>query len=151
MNQLDDFDTFKNYGHSGRPPDYDTFKDYGDSGRPPDEYKKIRVHLTITAKHDGRHRSRLVADGHLNDVPLVSIYSGVVALRCLRLLVFLAELNESLTQTILKIVRIMDKPRSRSLVSDGSETLLSLARYHLLPFGWIGLVYMLPLSRENGE
>jgi hypothetical protein len=44
-------------------------------------------------KHDGCHKSRLVADGHLTEVPLESVYSGVVSLRGLRLLVFLAELN----------------------------------------------------------
>jgi hypothetical protein len=36
--------------------DYDTFKNYGHSGRPPNEYKEIR-------EHDGCHKSRLVADG----------------------------------------------------------------------------------------
>ena len=35
----------------------------------------------------------MVADGHLTDVPLTSVYSGVVSLRGLRLQVFLAELN----------------------------------------------------------
>mmetsp|Transcript_13186 Transcript_13186/g.23919 ORF Transcript_13186/g.23919 Transcript_13186/m.23919 type:complete len:235 (-) Transcript_13186:1278-1982(-) len=73
--------------------DYDTFKDYGHSGRPPNEYKKIRVHLIFAVKHNGQHKSRLVADGHLTEVPLDSVYSGVVSLRGLRLLVFLAELN----------------------------------------------------------
>jgi hypothetical protein len=73
--------------------DYDTFKDYGHSGRPPNGYKKIRVHLIFTVKHDGRHKSRLVADGYLTKVPLDSVYSGVVSLRGLRRLVFLAEHN----------------------------------------------------------
>eukprot|EP00978_Attheya_sp_CCMP212_P000680 scaffold1362_cov61-Attheya_sp.AAC.3 len=67
--------------------DYDTFKDYGHSGRPPNGYKKIRVHLIFAVKHDGRHKSRLVADGHLTEVPLDSVYSGVVSLHGLRLLV----------------------------------------------------------------
>ena len=35
----------------------------------------------------------MVADGHLTDVPLDSVYSGVVSLRGLRLVLFLAELN----------------------------------------------------------
>jgi Reverse transcriptase (RNA-dependent DNA polymerase) len=35
----------------------------------------------------------MVADGHLTDVPLESVYSGVVSLRSLRLVLFLAELN----------------------------------------------------------
>jgi hypothetical protein len=45
----------------------------------------------------------------------------------------------------LEDIKVTDEPRSRSLVSDGSETRRSLARQHLLPFGWIGLVYMLIL------
>ena len=73
--------------------EYDTFKDYGRSGRPPNEYKKIRVHMIFAVKHDGRHKSRLVADGHLTTIPIDSVYSGVVSLRGLRLLVFIAELN----------------------------------------------------------
>ena len=44
-------------------------------------------------KHDGRHKARLVADGHLTNVPLSSVYSGVVSLRGIRLVLFLAELN----------------------------------------------------------
>ena len=44
-------------------------------------------------KHDGRHRTCLVADGHLTDVPVESNYSGVVSLRGFRFLGFLAELN----------------------------------------------------------
>ena len=45
-------------------------------------------------KHDERHKARLVADGHLTDVPISSVYSGVVSLRGIRLVIFLAELNE---------------------------------------------------------
>jgi hypothetical protein len=35
----------------------------------------------------------MVADGHLTDIPLESVYSGVVSLRGLRIITFLAELN----------------------------------------------------------
>ena len=35
----------------------------------------------------------MVADGHLTDVPLDSVYSGVVSLRGLRMVLFLSELN----------------------------------------------------------
>ena len=35
----------------------------------------------------------MVADGHLTEVPLESMYSGVVSLHGLRMLVFLAKLN----------------------------------------------------------
>ncbi len=75
--------------------EYETFKDLGHKsvGRPPQGYKKIRVHLVFDVKHDGRHKARLVADGHLTDIPTESVYSGVVSLRSFRLVTFLAELN----------------------------------------------------------
>ena len=49
--------------------DYATFKDVGKAV--PEGYKKIRVHLVYDVKHDGRRKARLVADGHLTDIPLV--------------------------------------------------------------------------------
>ena len=56
-------------------------------------YKRIRVHFVHDCKHDGRHKARLVADGHLTDAPLESVYSGVVSLRGFRMVMFHAELN----------------------------------------------------------
>jgi len=73
--------------------EYKTFKDLGKGATVPAGYWKIRVHLVFDVKHDGQHKSQLVADGHLIEVPLDSIYSGVVSLQGLNLLVFLAELN----------------------------------------------------------
>ena len=74
--------------------EYDTFTDHGLDGKPPDGYKKIKVHLIFAIKHDGRHKARCVADGHLTDIPTESVYSGVVSLRGLRTIVFLGELNK---------------------------------------------------------
>ena len=74
--------------------EYSTFVDYGIDGKIPPGYKKIRTHLVFAVKHDGRHKARMVADGHLTDVPLDSVYSGVVSLRGLRLVLFLVELND---------------------------------------------------------
>ena len=74
--------------------EYKTFKDYGKKGEPPPGYKKIRVHLVFTVKHDGRHKACLVADGHLTDIPIDSVYSGVVSLCGVWLLLFIAELNQ---------------------------------------------------------
>jgi hypothetical protein len=73
--------------------EYNTFKDCGHRGEPPKGFKKICTHLVYDCKHDGRHKARMVADGHLTDVPLDSICSGVVLLHGLRTLVFLAKLN----------------------------------------------------------
>ena len=60
----------------------------------PPGYQKIRVHLVFAVKYDGRHKARLVADGHLTPEPVESIYSGVVSLRNLKLVIFLGKLND---------------------------------------------------------
>ena len=72
--------------------EYDTFKDRGDN-HPGDDYKRITVHMVYAVKHDGWHKARLVAGGHLTDTPIDSVYSSVVSLRSIRILAFLAELN----------------------------------------------------------
>ena len=74
--------------------EYKTFTDIGENQPPPPGYKRIRVHLVYAAKHDGRYKARMVADGHLTDIPVDSVYSGVVSLRGIRLVTFLAELNQ---------------------------------------------------------
>jgi Reverse transcriptase (RNA-dependent DNA polymerase) len=75
--------------------EYKVFVDHGHHTRatPPSGYKKIRVHFVFDVKHDGRHKGRLVADGHLTDIPIESVYSGVVSLRGFRLVLFLGQLN----------------------------------------------------------
>ena len=72
---------------------YNLFEDKDIDATMPEGYKKIRVHLVYDVKHDGRHRARLVAGGHLTNVPDDSTYSGVESLCGFRMLVFLAELN----------------------------------------------------------
>ena len=74
--------------------DYDTFHDKGSDFVVGNDYKKITVHLVFACKHDGRHKARLVAGGHLTETPIDSVYSSVVSLRAIRLLTFLAELND---------------------------------------------------------
>ena len=55
--------------------EYQTFDDKGKGYRPGPDYKKIRVHLVFAVKHDGRHKARLVAGGHLTETPIDSVYS----------------------------------------------------------------------------
>jgi hypothetical protein len=71
--------------------EYDTFLDNGQHIKSvaPTGYKKIRVHLVFDFKHDGRHKARLVANGHLIEVLLDSVYSGVVSIRGLANIIFL--------------------------------------------------------------
>ena len=73
--------------------EYKTYKYLGYNAKAPDGYKKIRVHIVWDVKHDVRHKDRLVDDGHLTDVPLSSVYSGVLSLRGVRLAIFLSKLN----------------------------------------------------------
>ena len=74
--------------------DFSTFKDLGTNHKNvPSDHKRIRVHFVYDVKHDGRHKARLVADGHLTDTPLESVYSGVVSIKSLRIVIFIAELN----------------------------------------------------------
>ena len=58
----------------------------------PNGYQKIKVHLIFAVKHDGRHKDRLVAGGHLTPDPIESIYSEVVSIRSLRLVILLDKL-----------------------------------------------------------
>ena len=77
----------------GQLHEYDTFHDKGIGTTPGEGFKKIRVHLVFAVKHDGRHKARLCANGNLTDIPIDSVYSGVVSLKSLRTVIFLAELN----------------------------------------------------------
>jgi hypothetical protein len=80
MSQLAEYDTFRDLGHK-------------DTASPMTGYKKIRTHLIYDCKHDGRHKAWMVANGHLMDIPLESMYSGVISLRGLPIITFLAKLN----------------------------------------------------------
>jgi hypothetical protein len=50
------------------------------NGAAPSGYKKIRYQMIYDVKHDGHHKARLVAGGHLTDPNTESVYSGVVSL-----------------------------------------------------------------------
>ena len=58
----------------------------------PKGYHRSKVHLVLAVKFDGRHKARLVADGHLTPESIENIYSGVVSLN-LRLVIFLGKVN----------------------------------------------------------
>ena len=59
----------------------------------PKGYHRIYVHLVFAVKFDGRHKARLMADGHLTPELAENIYSGVVSLGNLSLVIFLGKLN----------------------------------------------------------
>ena len=73
--------------------EYETFQDLG-IGKRPAGYKQIRVHFVYDVKPTLKRKARLVADGHLTDTPIDSVYSSVVSIRGLKICLFLAELNK---------------------------------------------------------
>jgi Reverse transcriptase (RNA-dependent DNA polymerase) len=73
--------------------EYNTFLDKGTAAPAPPGHKKINVFYVYAMKHDGRHKARLVAGGHLTETPIDSVYSSVATLRGVQIIVFLAELN----------------------------------------------------------
>jgi hypothetical protein len=81
LSSLQGFQAFKDIGHSDRTS-------------PPKGYTKITGHMVYAVKHDGRHKARYVAGGHLTETPVDSVYSSVVSLRGIRLLVFIAQLTD---------------------------------------------------------
>jgi Reverse transcriptase (RNA-dependent DNA polymerase) len=102
--------------------EYNTFVDQGKGGNAPAGYKKIRCHMIYDVKHDGRHKARLAAGGHLTHPNRVSVYSGVVSLRGIRLVVFLAELNSlELWEADIGNAYLEAKTKEKVYISGGPE------------------------------
>ena len=80
MSRLDGYDAFTNHGIG--------------KAVVPHGYKRIRNHLIYDIKNDGRHKLRCVEDGHLTDITVDSIYSGVLSLRRLRIMLLLIEVKK---------------------------------------------------------
>lgn len=78
--------------------EYEVFRDKGEFShrKIPSGYTLISGHLVFDVNHNGRHKAQFVANGHLTDTPLSSVYAGVVSMRGLRICLFLAESNELL-------------------------------------------------------
>ena len=74
--------------------DYNTFESLGKGAPIPEGYTKIPCHMVYDVKHDGRFKSRFMAGGHRTSTPVDSVYSGVVSLQGIRIITFLAELND---------------------------------------------------------
>ena len=104
----------------GQLDEYETFRVHGKTK--PDGYKQIKVHLVFDVKHDGRHKARMVADGHLTDIPLESVYSGVVSIRGIRIVSFLSELNDlDLWQTDIGNAYLEARSSERNCILAGPE------------------------------
>jgi len=73
--------------------EHKSFVDKGVGFNPGSDHKRVRVHMVHAVKHDGQHKARLVAGGHLTETPIDSVHSSVVSLRGAMLLAFIGELN----------------------------------------------------------
>ena len=63
--------------------EYETFRNLGCGTRAPDDHKMICLHLVFDCKHDFQRKARMVAGGHLNGTPTHTTYSSDVSLRSL--------------------------------------------------------------------
>ncbi len=72
--------------------DYNVFKDNGNEV--PDGHIKIHLKWVFDVKADGRRRARIVARGDLTPSGEESSYSSVAGMRSVRIVTFLAELND---------------------------------------------------------
>lgn len=73
---------------------YHSFEDLGIGTPTPEGYQRIPCHFVYDQKVDGRAKARFVAGGHRTSTPTDSVYSGVVSLQGIRIVTFLAELND---------------------------------------------------------
>ena len=72
--------------------EYETFEDSG--SHCPHGYQMIHCHMVFDVKQTGKRKARFVAGGHMTNPPKDSVYSSVVSLRSIRIVSFLAELND---------------------------------------------------------
>ena len=70
--------------------EYQAFSSLGKNAPVPSGHQKIVCHMVYAVKHDGRHKCRFVAGGHMTETPLDPTYSGVVSLQGIRIVTFLA-------------------------------------------------------------
>ena len=73
--------------------EYKAYYSLGLDAKIPEGHTLILVHFVYDRKICGRKKARLVANGNMTETPIESTYSGVVSLRGLRMMFFIAELN----------------------------------------------------------
>ena len=73
--------------------DYKAFTDLGHYAKVPQGYQKICCQFVYDVKHDGCHKARLVAGGHLTPPDKDQAYSEVVSLQAMRLAILAGEFN----------------------------------------------------------
>jgi hypothetical protein len=64
--------------------EYKNFVYKGKGEKAPIGYKKIQCHMVYDVKHEGCHKSQLVASGHLTDTNTERVYYVLVSLRGIR-------------------------------------------------------------------
>ena len=50
--------------------------------------------MIFTVKHDGQHKARFVAGGHLTQPAIESVHSGIVFIHSIHLILLIAKLND---------------------------------------------------------
>ena len=76
--------------------EYEAFYSLGLNAPIPEGHTLIRCHFVYDMKVTGLEKGRFVANGNMTETTTENTYSGVVSLRGLRIVFFLAELNDLL-------------------------------------------------------
>eukprot|EP00979_Chaetoceros_neogracilis_P009185 scaffold2090_cov151-Chaetoceros_neogracile.AAC.2 len=77
----------------GQLLDYKTFQILPRGERAPEGYTRVPLIIVFDVKHDGRHKARQVAGGHVTDPGTAEVYSSVVSPEGVREVIFIANHN----------------------------------------------------------
>ena len=77
----------------GQLLDYETFRILPRGERAPNEYTRVPLIIFFDVKHDGCHKARQVARGHVTDPGTAEVYSSVVSPEGVREIIFIANHN----------------------------------------------------------
>ena len=77
----------------GQLLDYKTFRILPRGERAPNDYTRVPLIIVFDVKHDGRHKARQVAGGHVTDPGTAEVYSSVVSPEGVCEIIFIANQN----------------------------------------------------------
>lgn len=78
----------------GEAQELDTFIAHDSKETVPKDYSFIPVQFVFGVKYDGRGKARMVAREHLTNPDTSEVYSGVVSIKNVMMILFLAYLND---------------------------------------------------------
>ena len=101
----------------------------------PANYTKIRCHMIFMVKHDGQHKARFVAGGHLAQPAIKSVYSGVLCICSICLILLITE--------IYNLTHCQADVRNAYLEAYTKDEIYFIARNEFTTFGMEGHILII--------